>query len=65
MDIAAISTVMSMNSLHQNVGLAVAKMAMNNSESNSASMVKMLNESTVNMEKIAQPHLGNSINVRA
>jgi len=56
LDIAALSISMHQASLGQNIGLALTKMSMDNTQQNAAQMIEML--------QAPHPTLGNSIDLK-
>jgi len=64
MDIAALSTVMSTAKLQQQASLSVMKMAMNQANTSSKMMNKLMDTNTKMMEQSVSPHLGSNINIK-
>jgi Putative motility protein len=59
MDIIALSTALSQNSVQQTASVQVQKLAMNSAETQGAALAKMMGET------ITDPSLGNLVNVLA
>lgn len=63
MDIARMSTQVSQINLQYQVSVAVLKMAMEGVTAQTGDLVETMDESTVDLERSVQPHLGQNIDV--
>ncbi|HHT04686.1 MAG TPA: putative motility protein [Hydrogenispora sp.] len=63
MDIARMSTQMSQINLQYQVSVAILKMAMEGVTAQTGDLVETMDESTVDLERSVQPHLGQNIDV--
>ena len=63
MDIARMSTQVSQINLQYQVSVAILKMAMEGVTAQTGDLVETMDESTVDLERSVQPHLGQNIDV--
>jgi hypothetical protein len=63
MDIARMSTQMSQINLQYQVSVAILKMAMEGVTAQTGDLVETMDESTVDLERSVQPHLGQNVDV--
>ncbi len=61
---AASLSVLSQSAVRDQVDVAVMKMAKDQAENQGAQLLKLLNSSTPNIERVAQPHLGQNIDIK-
>jgi uncharacterized membrane protein required for colicin V production len=65
MDTAALSMVLSQVSFRQDANFSLMNKVMDQAESKSNGMIKMMQESSVKaMQQSVQPHLGSSIDIK-
>lgn len=63
MDIARMSTQVSQINLQYQVSVAILKMAMEGVTAQTGDLVETMDESTVDLERSVQPHLGQNVDV--
>lgn len=64
MDIPVMSISMNQAKVRQEVGMSVLKMAMDTAKSESVDIAKLMDELTIDMERIALPHLASNVDIR-
>lgn len=64
MDVAAMSSIMSLAQVKQQASLSVTKMTMDVAKENAAMMTQMISDTARMMERSVTPHLGGSVDIR-